>query len=366
MSRQIIRVELGQRSYDVIVGPGELAELGPTAHSLGGVRRAVIIADTTVAELYGQRALDSLAAADLPGELLTFPAGEENKHLGTCASLYEGLFGLSPAIDRRTLIIALGGGVSGDVAGFIAATALRGLRWLQCPTTLLADVDASVGGKTGVDHPAGKNLIGAFHQPRGVLIDVDLLATLSDEHLACGLAECVKHGVIRDATLLALLEDRAEAIADRDPAALTELVARNVAIKAAVVAADEREAGQREHLNFGHTVGHAIEAFVGYDRITHGAAVSLGMIAAMDLAVRRELLTAADAARVGELLNRLHLPTAMDGLDFEAIWRIMQHDKKARDGRVRMILPAELGAVAAYDDVDPAEVRQAVDALSPA
>lgn len=361
--QRTITVQLGDRSYDVRVAPGTLAELGPFAADLANAAGAVVISDETVAGLYGDRAVDSLASAGLDATLLTFPAGEENKNLRTCSTLFDRLFELEPAIDRRTIVVALGGGVPGDVAGFVAATALRGLRWIQCPTTLLADVDASVGGKTGVDHPAGKNLIGAFHQPRGVLIDVDLLATLPKEALSAGLAECVKHGVIRDVGLLDFIEDNAEQILALDTDVMCELIARNVAIKAAVVADDETEAGQREHLNFGHTIGHAIESHVGYDKISHGAAVSLGMIAACRMAVERGFIEAEAADRVVDLLARFDLPVAREGLDPAAIWRIMQHDKKARGGRVRMLLPVVLGEVAAFEDITPDVVHRAVEAL---
>ena len=196
----------------------------------------------------------SCREAGLTTHMLTFPAGETNKTLATASRLFDGLFALTPAVDRRTLVIALGGGVTGDLAGFVAATALRGLAFVQCPTTVLADVDASVGGKTGVDHAAGKNLIGAFHQPAGVLADVRCLATCSDDVYRDGLAECVKHGIIRSAELLEFIEDHAGGILRRDDGVMTDFLTSNVRIKADVVAEDERESGVREHLNFGHTV----------------------------------------------------------------------------------------------------------------
>jgi len=358
-----VHVDLGDRSYDVRIGPGLLAEAGRTVAQIPRARAAVVISDTTVADRYGPAVVEALRAADVSAALLSFPAGEASKTLATCAALFDGLFAVEPAVDRDTVIVALGGGVPGDIAGFVAATALRGLRWVQVPTTLLADVDASVGGKTAVDHAAGKNLIGAFHQPAAVLIDVDPLRTLSNDELRNGLAECVKHGVIRDAALLDDIEAAAEAIFARDAKVLTDLVARNVAIKAAVVAGDERESGPRADLNFGHTVGHAIEAAVGYDRIRHGEGVSLGMVAACRLAAARKLISAADAARVEGLLGRLGLPVRRGGLDADALWAVMQHDKKARDGKVRMVLPVRLGAVKIFDDVTPAEIRRAIEFL---
>lgn len=361
---QTVTVELGERSYPVRIAPGMLSQVGKLVSGLEGAGQAVVISDTTVAALYAPAVLASLEAAGLEARLLTFPAGEENKTLATCGALLDGLFAVTPAVDRRTVIVAAGGGVTGDMAGFVAACALRGLRWAQCPTTLLADVDASVGGKTGVDHAAGKNLIGAFHQPRGVLIDVAALDSLPEESLRDGLAECVKHGVIRDESLLEFLEDRAAEIFARDAAALTELIARNVAIKAAVVSGDEREAGSREHLNFGHTIGHAIEVHVGYEAISHGAAVSLGMVAACGMAASRGLIEPEAAERVGDLLGQLGLPIRREGLDAAEIWRIMLHDKKARGGQVRMVLPVMLGEVATFEDITPATVEAAVEALA--
>ena len=360
-----ITVDLGPRGYDVRVGAGQLAHLGATVAALGRVSHAAVISDSTVVDLYGPRAAESLAAANLAGAFVSFTAGEANKTLGVYGQLLDDLLRLTPAIDRDCVIVALGGGVPGDVAGFVAATALRGLRVVQCPTTLLAAVDSSVGGKTGVDHATGKNLIGAFHQPSAVVIDVETLRTLPADEFANGLAECVKHGVIRDESLLGFIEDNAEAIGGCDADVMEELVARNVSIKAAVVADDEREAGQRAHLNFGHTMGHAIEVFVGYDKIAHGQAVALGMVAANSLAVSRGLFGPAEADRVESLLARLGLPVRIPGLDADDIWRIMQHDKKARAGRVRMVLPTALGTVDIYDDITPDEVAAAAETLNP-
>lgn len=357
---QTVRVELSDRSYDVWVARAMLGRLGEIAREATAGRRAVVVADETVAGLYARAATDSLVSAGMDTSLLTFPAGERNKTLATYSSLMDQLFALRPRIDRRTLIVALGGGVTGDIAGFIAATALRGLPWLQCPTTLLADVDASVGGKTAVDHPAGKNLIGAFHQPGGVLIDVEPLRTLPADELRGGLAECVKHGVIRDESLLDFLEANAEKILACDAEVMTELIARNVSIKAAVVADDERESGSRAHLNFGHTIGHGIEAAGGYGGLSHGQAVALGMVAECGIAVARGLLDASGAGRVKRLLQRLGLPVRRTGLDAEEVWNIMQHDKKVLGGRVRMVLPADLGSVDVYDDVTADEVAEAL------
>lgn len=359
-----VRVELGPRSYDVRIAAGAIGALGEAAAGMDNVRAAVVIADSTVAGLYGRRAVDSLRSSHLAADIIDFPPGEQNKTLATVGRIFDELFAIKPEVDRDSLIVAVGGGVTGDMAGLVAATALRGLRWLHCATTLLAAVDASVGGKTAVDHPAGKNLIGAFHQPSAVIIDVEALKTLAGDELANGLAECVKHAVIRDASLLDFIEQNAEALLECDAEAMTELIARNVGIKAAVVAEDEREAGQRAHLNFGHTIGHAIEVYVGYERIAHGQAVALGMIAADHMAVGRGLIGPGDAERIRHLLERLSLPTKWEALDGEKIRQIMQHDKKARGGKVRMVLPTRLGSVEIFDDIEPDDIRDAVKSVS--
>jgi len=359
-----VTVKLGQRSYDVRIGPGMLGELDRLTASLNGAASVMVISDSNVAQLYAPRVLQLLESKDRSTSLITFPAGESNKTLATYASIMDQLLVAGSPIDRGTVVVALGGGVTGDIAGFVAATALRGLRWIQCPTTLLAAVDASVGGKTGVDHATGKNLIGAFHQPCGVLVDVETLATLPAVEFGNGLAECVKHGVIRDESLLGFLEGCAEDIAASSPEVMTELICRNVEIKARVVSADEREVSLRAHLNFGHTIGHALEVFFGYDNMPHGQAVSLGMVAACRMSVARGHLSQTDADRVADLLKSLHLPVKCGGLDPAEIWRIMQHDKKMAGGKVRMVLPTGLGAVDIFDDITAEAVADAAAAIT--
>ncbi|MFB3893132.1 MAG: 3-dehydroquinate synthase [Phycisphaerae bacterium] len=367
-SEETVRVNLGPRSYDIRIGSGVLAALGPALAAMRA-RTAVIISDDNVAPLYADAAMASLKKSGVSAGLIDFPHGEANKNLATVAAIFDRLFAIDPPIDRDTFIVALGGGVTGDIAGFVAATALRGLRWAQCSTTLLADVDASVGGKTGVDHPAGKNLIGAFHQPRVVLIDVDTLKTLPPHELRNGLAECVKHGVIRDESLLALLESRAGAVLACDGATMVELLTRNVEIKAAVVSADEREAGVRAHLNFGHTIGHAIETLLGYGGIGHGQAISLGMVAACRMALRRGLIDEGYALRIEGLLGALGLPVNINALQArgvlgpDAVLRTMQHDKKARAGGIRMVLPTGPGRVEIFADIDQSSIRDALGYL---
>ena len=367
---QTIPVQLAARGYDVCVGPKLLDEVGPRTRRLVGGQAAFVITDSNVGPLYARRVAASLTEADFVVRVHDFPAGESHKTLATVEGLFDRIFAAEIPPDRDSVIVALGGGVAGDVAGFVAATLLRGVAVVQVPTTLLADVDSSVGGKTGVDHPAGKNLIGAFHQPRGVFIDPGALATLPEIELAAGLAECVKHGIIRDAGLLDWIEAQSHSLIAGDEELFGELIARNVAIKAAVVAADEREAGERAHLNFGHTIGHAIEAEAvfaagGPGDLRHGHCVALGMVAANQIAVRRGLLSGDEAQRVEALLAELGLAVRRAGVDGERLLGIMRRDKKARGGVIRFVLPAgQLGRVAIYDDVTDEEILDAIEYLA--
>jgi len=363
-----IRVDLPGRAYEVAVGTGLLAEGG--RRIAARARRAVIVTDSNVGPLVAGALAEAVVAAGAAADVIDFPAGEAHKNLDTYRDVMGRLLALRPPIDRATLVVACGGGVVGDLAGFVAATALRGLDFVNVPTTLLADVDASVGGKTGVDAAAGKNLIGAFHQPKDVIIDAAVLKTLPPAELGNGLAECVKHAVIRDAGLLDFIADGAAAFRGRQAADLADLIARNVAIKAAVVAADEREAGRRAHLNLGHTLGHAIEAAAGY-ALAHGACVSLGLVAACGIAAGRGLISPADAERVRGVLAALSLPVRFadaprlpaDAKDPERLAERMTHDKKARAGVVRFVLPTAIGAADVFDDVTDGEIRAAVAAL---
>ncbi len=288
------------------------------------------------------------------------PPGEESKNLAQAGDLYDRM--LRAGLDRGSAVVALGGGVVTDLGGFVAATYMRGIPWIAVSTTLLGQVDASVGGKTAVDHPLCKNLIGAFHQPSAVLADVGTLATLPEEELRNGLAEVIKHGVIRDAGLFDLVEEWAEPILARDPEVLERVVARNVRIKADVVMADEREDGLRRILNYGHTVGHAIEGLLG---LTHGRAVALGMVAEADLAVRRGRMPAEDAQRQRRLLERFGLPVRLqETLDLDRCLEVMRHDKKAEAGRHRFVLPSGVGAVEVCEDVSDEEIAAALGTLA--
>jgi len=334
-----VPVELGDRSYQITIGRALLDRVGEMTSAAAGGTSAYIVTDSNVGPLYADNVAAALAAAGYAASVATFPAGEPNKTLATVSDLFDQVFAAPVPPERSSVVVALGGGVAGDMAGFLAATLLRGVPFVQVPTSLLADVDSSVGGKTGVDHAAGKNLIGAFHQPRAVVIDTDVLATLPPVELASGMAECVKHGVIRDAALVEWIETNAPALLAGDADLLGELIARNVAIKAAVVAADEREAGERAHLNFGHTIGHAVEAVAGFevgrdgaDYLRHGHCIALGMVAADRIAVGRSLLAESGAARIESLLAALGLPTRREGLVGGDLLAIMRRDKKVAIG----------------------------------
>ncbi len=356
--------EARDASYEVVVGrsaldllPRLLAERCP-AHAYA------IIADHKVAELHGAALLTRLADAGLSATLFPFPPGEWNKTREQWAALTDQM--LAARIGRDGAVIAFGGGVAGDLAGFIAATYLRGLPLVQVPTTLLAMIDSSVGGKSGVDVPAGKNLVGAFHPPRLVVADVDLLATLPRNQIAAGLAEALKHGVIADAAYFASLCDAGPALA-RERERLEAIVTRSVEIKAGIVAQDEREQGLRAVLNLGHTVAHAVEAVSGYE-LLHGEAVAVGLAVETRLAERLGLARAGLAAEVAAALERCALPTALPGsCAAGALLDAMRADKKVRAGAVRFALPRDLGVMARADDggwtiaVEEAVIRQVLD-----
>lgn len=361
-----VAVQLGERSYSIHIGAGMLDQLGALVRiCCAAARQATIITDINVGPLYADRALASLAGAGFAATLMTIPAGEASKSLAIAAELYDALAEGRHARDEP--IIALGGGVVGDVAGFVAATWLRGVPFVQCPTTTEACVDASVGGKTAVNHAAGKNLIGAFHQPALVCIDTACLATLSDRDYRAGWAESVKHAIIADEAFLIWHEQNAGAICSRDDAALMQLVRRNCEIKAGVVAADERETSTagvgRAALNFGHTIGHALEAESAYG-LRHGEAVSLGMTAAMELAVRTNGFAAALRDRVESLLAALGLPTRLDrSPDPGAVLARLGSDKKSAGGRVRFVLPRAIGTLE-WAEPSESDVRVALARLT--
>jgi 3-dehydroquinate synthase len=336
-------VEARDASYDILIGRGLLAELPALLRERCPAARYALITDSHVHGLYAAAAAERCRRAGLATEVFEFPAGEWNKTRDTWAALSDRL--LAAGIGRDGAVLAVGGGVVGDLAGFVAATYLRGVPYVQVPTTLLAMIDSSIGGKTGVDVPAGKNLIGAFHQPRVVVADLDALASLPPVQLAAGVAEAVKHGVIADAEYFAFLEREQRAVSGKEPAVLEYVVRRSVEIKAAVVAADEREAGRRAILNFGHTVGHAVEATARFAAL-HGEAVAIGMAYEARLAETLGVAEPGTAARLRAALERYGLPLELpETATVDALIGAMQLDKKAREGTVRFALPAAIGTM---------------------
>ena len=339
-----------------------LTGLGALVRDVAPHGRAALIIDDKITDTHGRAAEASLKSAGYDPLVTTMTSGEDHKNLSTVETLYHKL--LDERLERRSPVVALGGGIVGDTGGFVAASYLRGVPFVPCPTTLLAMVDASVGGKVGVNMPQGKNLIGAFHQPVLVVIDTDTLKTLPKRDLLCGLAECVKHGVIRDPELFDWIDANITAILDLDPGVLVELVQRNVRIKAAVVMEDEKEAGVRAHLNFGHTFAHAIEAGTQYGLYRHGEAVSLGMVAAARLASACGRCDSSVVDRLVALLNKIGLPTKANDLPAnDKLMTIMRSDKKVIDGRVRLVLPDSLGAVSVVNDIPDDAVAGAWDSL---
>ncbi len=348
-----VDVTLGERSYPIRIGRGQLADPASWRAAIGG-RDVLVVTDATVAPLYLGHVLAGLDG--LRHASLIRPDGEAHKTLAGVEAVFDALAALGA--NRDATVIALGGGVIGDLAGFAAACWMRGVAFVQMPTTLLAMVDSSVGGKTGVNLAAGKNLIGAFHQPNAVIADIVTLATLPPREYAAGIAEVVKYGAIGDAAFLAWLEAHADALGARDGDALVQAIATSCRHKAGVVARDEREQGERALLNFGHTFGHALEAEAGYGRLLHGEAVAIGMVLAARLSTRLGHAPAEDGERLATLLARLGLPTALPpGFDADRLLARMQLDKKNQSGRLRLILWSRPGSAAIVDGVEAAAIR---------
>lgn len=355
----LINVNLAPRPYDVLVEPGILARLGDVARQRSSAAKVCVVTDSNVAPHYLARAVAALRP-QFQVLTCTLPAGEDHKTLSAIGQIYDAF--LPAGIDRNTPLLALGGGVIGDMTGFAAATILRGVPFLQVPTTLLSMVDASVGGKTGIDHPYGKNLIGAFHQPVGVVVDPEVLITLPRRELIGGLAECIKHDIIRDAQHFAALPGLIAQCLKCDLPALAQLVAHNVAIKARVVEADPFEKGERAHLNFGHTFGHAIEKVSQY-QYSHGEAVALGMIAASRLSARLGLLQPGELRQIEHVISLAGLPRGGLDLDVDACTAAMAYDKKVFGSKIRFVLPAGIGKAVIRDDVPADQVRDAMMSL---
>lgn len=346
---QTIQVDLGASSYPITIGAGLLADRELLDTQIPG-RDLMIVTNTTVAKLYLAKLKGSFVQRHIAECIL--PDGEQHKTLQTAAWVFDAL--VANKMNRDATVLALGGGVVGDIAGFAAASYQRGIGYVQMPTTLLAQVDSSVGGKTGVNHPGGKNLIGAFYQPRAVIADTNALATLPDRELKSGLAEVIKHGCVWDPLLFNWLERMIPKLLARDGEALTYAIARSCEIKATVVARDEHEHALRAILNFGHTFGHAIEAATAYEKYLHGEAVGLGMIIATDLSHRLGLVDAAVKERLRELLVRTGLPTEAPRIGAARAYELMQMDKKVMAGAIRLVLLEKLGRAIVTDQYSKA------------
>jgi len=360
----VIPVNLGPLSYEIAVAAGNLDRLGALMSPLKLGKKVLLVSNPEIFRHYGERAIASLETAGFQVASCTLPAGEQYKTPQTLHLIYDAA--LDHRLERNSTMVALGGGVVGDMTGFAAATWLRGLNVVQVPTSLLAMVDASIGGKTGVNHPRGKNLIGAFHQPRLVAIDPEVLATLPEREFRAGMAEVIKYGVNWDAELFSQLEtadrlDRMEAVA---PEQLQEILVRSCQSKADVVSKDEKESGLRAILNYGHTIGHAVESLTGYTELVHGEAVAIGMVAASRIAVHLDLWSSECDRRQLELIEKAGLPVRLPtGLKIDEIIDLLQTDKKVKDGKVRFILPTAIGTVIISDRVPSETIRDVLQKM---
>ncbi|MBE0485814.1 3-dehydroquinate synthase [Marinobacter sp.] len=354
-----LKVELGERSYPIVIGQGLLGSYDLTPWVAGS--QVMVVTNDTVGPLYLEKAI-----ACFPGkkvDVVTLPDGEQYKDWQTLNLIFDGL--LEQRHSRKTTLVALGGGVVGDMAGFAAASYQRGVPFIQIPTTLLSQVDSSVGGKTGINHPLGKNMVGAFHQPNIVLIDTDSLSTLPPREVSAGLAEVIKYGLIRDESFLTWLEANIDALIRTEPEALGEAIYRSCLCKAEVVAADEREGGLRAILNLGHTFGHAIETFAGYGNWLHGEAVGTGMLMASDLSLREGWISRADHERTVALIRRGNLPEqAPEGMTVEDFMSLMAVDKKNVDGKLRLVLMRALGDAFVTADVSERHLKDTLQGFT--
>jgi len=353
-----LTVALGDRSYPILIGRG-LIDQGRWVAEVLKTPKVALVTNETVAPLYLDRVTSALTANDIQVKAVVLPDGEAFKTLATLEVIFDGM--LAAHCDRSTTIVALGGGVIGDMAGFAAATYQRGVDFVQIPTTLLAQVDSSVGGKTAVNHPLGKNMIGAFHQPKLVLADTDTLATLPDRELTAGLAEVIKYGLIRDAAFFDWLEAHMSGLLERDPDLLSEAIERSCANKAQIVAEDETERGVRALLNLGHTFGHAIEAGLGFGAWLHGEAVGAGMVMAARLSERLGYLAADQSSRAIALIAAAGLPVVGPALGADRYLELMAHDKKVDAGRLRLVLMRAIGDAEIFAEIPVADIRAAID-----
>lgn len=359
MTKQTLYVELGDNRYPIVVGTDLLQTAGDLLTPHARSKKVLIVSDAFLKARYTPVVLKSLQTAGFDVATLEVPGGEESKSLAQFARVQDSL--VAHQLDRGSTLIALGGGVVGDLVGFAAATYMRGIAYVQIPTTLQAQVDASVGGKTAINHPKGKNMIGAFHQPKLVIIDVGTLDTLPHRDIRAGLIEVIKMGVIRDAPLFERVEKELAAILDLDDSTLIEVISRACVNKAEIVAKDEKESGLRMLLNYGHTFGHALEALTHYTAYRHGEAVSIGMNCAARLAMKLGMFSETDFQRQRSLLHRAQLPTEFPAdIDPVALCEAMYLDKKTLGGKLRLILPTHIGAAVLRDDVDDRQVTETI------
>lgn len=354
-----VHVHLDDRSYPIEIGKGSFAKVADTIAQNCPTWHAVVVTDEHVEQPHAITVAENLAKGGLEVDLIVVPAGEPSKSVDTLAALWDKC--LTLGTDRKSVVVCVGGGVIGDLAGYVAASFARGLRLVQVPTTLLAQVDSSVGGKVGINLPEAKNIVGAFWQPCAVLIDTDSLATLPARQYRAGLAEVIKYGVILDADFFAFLEQNVEAINSRQDDVLTEVIARCCQLKAHVVEQDEREeTGLRAVLNYGHTFCHALETITGYEEFLHGEAVAIGMICASRLAEGLGRVDPQFTLRQADLLEAVGLPTALPDIDHDKFLDLMRHDKKAERGQLRFVLPTRMGHVELVDQIDDGQVLAAL------
>jgi len=354
-----IRVELGERSYTIASGSGILKDIGKSLERFDFSRKAAIVSNPTVYDLYGKTLRSSLSDSGFEIIEIILPDGEEYKNLSSVEKIYEQL--LKMRFDRKSVLIALGGGVIGDITGYAASTYMRGIDFIQVPTTLLAQVDSSVGGKTGVNHALGKNMIGTFWQPRLVWVDISTLHSLSRRNFLAGMAEIIKYGIIWDSAFFDFLEKKRETLLSLNPDDLIHIIRRSCEIKADVVSRDERESGLRAILNFGHTIGHAIETATGYSTFLHGEAVAIGMHVEAILAHETGLIGSDEVSRLQHLLKTFGLPFEIPaGIDLTALFEAMKLDKKSVSGDLKFVLPEQIGRVRVQGNISEKIVHQAI------
>ena len=355
-----IRVELGERSYNIMVGNGTLKDIGKTLEKFEFSKKVALISNPTVYDLYGKTVSGTLQDSGYELTEVLIPDGEAYKSLAYAEKIYEAL--LKAKLDRKSALIALGGGVIGDITGYAASTYMRGIDFIQLPTTLLAQVDSSVGGKTGVNHPLGKNMIGTFWQPRLVSIDTATLGTLPRREFLSGLGEVIKYGVIWDGEFFVFLEKNREKILQLEPASLTHIIRRSCEIKSDVVSKDEREAGLRAILNYGHTIGHAIETLTGYKKYLHGEAVAVGMYMEAKLSHQLGLINNEEVLRIKALISSYELPSEMpDEIEISDLIETMQIDKKTVAGKMHFVLPEKVGSVKIHREIAAEEIKRLLE-----